>query len=255
MKKDRKYSRSNFWSGLLVIIIGFGLLAHTLGCISQSMLGVLFSWQMLIIVVGFFSLANRNITFGFFTILTGVFFILPKCKYRFPYLYEWVPENFIYDYWPILVILLGILILFKRNSKIYTQKNFTPPAMETPKDSGEETNASGVEMLHKEANFTHVKYTAVGGTFWGGYLDCNFGGMDIDLRKATLNAGTTTLTVGVAFGGINLYIPAHWNVYIDVDHTFGGINDKRISTETVIDMQRTLVIKGSCNFGGLTIYS
>ena len=53
-------------------------------------------------------------------------------------------------------------------------------------------------------------------------------------------------------GGVDLKVPAHWNILIEVSPIMGGVDDKRKLHE-VTDPDSTLVIKGFCLFGGLEI--
>ena len=51
------------------------------------------------------------------------------------------------------------------------------------------------------------------------------------------------------FGGSSMIVPQNWNVKTDVFALFGGINDRRKTTEK-IDSNKTLLIKGFVIFGG-----
>jgi hypothetical protein len=51
-------------------------------------------------------------------------------------------------------------------------------------------------------------------------------------------------------------VPAHWKIQTDEMVTiFGGLNDKRPLPSQPSPDQRTLVIKGTCVFGGIDIKS
>jgi len=52
------------------------------------------------------------------------------------------------------------------------------------------------------------------------------GGIDIDLRGATLDPGGAHIALKAFMGGIRLLVPATWKVYVDVDsdpHLYRGL--------------------------------
>jgi type II secretory pathway component PulF len=53
----------------------------------------------------------RQVFFGLFLILVGGFFIIPRFAEAFPYSFLWVNYRFIADYWSVLLIGVGILIV------------------------------------------------------------------------------------------------------------------------------------------------
>ena len=81
-----------------------------------------------------------------------------------------------------------------------------------------------------------------------------FRSVDIDLSQADI-AETAYLDVDVAFGGVKLIVPPHWDLKIDVTNIFAGVEDKRMYPQTSTDPSKVMVIKGSIIFGGLEIKS
>jgi predicted membrane protein len=91
--------------------------------------------------------------------------------------------------------------------------------------------------------------------FRGGKISCIFGGGEIDLTRASLAEGTSELEVACVFGGVSLIVPPDWNIIIDVTPVLGGFSDSRKFSGSVIDMSKTLVVKGAVVFGGGEIKS
>ncbi|KAA6310920.1 hypothetical protein EZS27_037862, partial [termite gut metagenome] len=98
-----------FFPGIILIVIGFLFFGRNVGWIDPSLFKVLFSWQMLLIVVGLCSFLYRHFIGGLALIALGTYFILPRLNVC----WAWDAQN----YWPLLIILIGIIILFKKPHK------------------------------------------------------------------------------------------------------------------------------------------
>ena len=81
-----------------------------------------------------------------------------------------------------------------------------------------------------------------------------FGGTEIDLSQADL-VEEAYINIEVAFGGIKLIVPPHWDVQMDVTNVFAGIEDKRMYPQITPDLSKILMIRGTILFGGLEIKS
>jgi predicted membrane protein len=56
------------------------------------------------------------------------------------------------------------------------------------------------------------------------------GGVQLDLREATLDPGGAELLLQAYFGGIQVLVPAGWRVVVESDATMGGV-DARVTDE------------------------
>ncbi|HZK62151.1 MAG TPA: LiaF domain-containing protein, partial [Anaerovoracaceae bacterium] len=87
--------------------------------------------------------------------------------------------------------------------------------------------------------------------FKGGKLSAVFGGIELDLTKATLAPGRSELDISCVFGGATIIVPDDWFVTIEVTPVLGGFNDSRkLRPGRTIDPSKQLVIKGAVVFGG-----
>ncbi|MBN1250935.1 MAG: hypothetical protein JXA16_02295, partial [Bacteroidales bacterium] len=120
-KKDKRLG-----VGLVFIFIGSVLIMSNIGIMPQILRHYIFSWQMLLIVIGIFNLVNnKNKTFGLILITVGVFFLLPQI-FGFPRLY-------IRMFWPAIFIIIGAYILLRKRHE--------------PEDFFNENNTSSDESL------------------------------------------------------------------------------------------------------------
>ncbi|MDE0709393.1 MAG: DUF5668 domain-containing protein, partial [bacterium] len=89
--------------------------------------------------------------------------------------------------------------------------------------------------------------------FSGGAVSAVFGSAKIDLVDAGLAISKPTVDVSAVFGGVLFVVPDDWVVDLRTTNVFGGVSDQR--TETSARTGPTLTITGTCLFGGITIES
>lgn len=274
MKQGRTNSHNNnLTAGLLILIVGSVLLLQRLGIFFP---GWIFSWPMLIIAIAMIILVKHQFRsgFGFFMLLFGTFFLL-KREFYFPFD---IGTYLI----PIGLILLGLYLMIFRKSYKDDQWNnwgnswgntskqksrdpfFTgnPEALKGGDTAGQEqgNKATGSfhsdrgDVLNSQAIFCGVRKRVLSKRFYGGKISTFFGGTEIDLSQADLGE-QAILDVDVAFGGIKLVVPPHWDLKIDVANVFAGIEDKRMYSQATPDPAKVLVIRGTVIFGGLEIRS
>ena len=110
------------------------------------------------------------------------------------------------------------------------------------------------DTINAQALFTGIQKRVLSKNFQGGKVSAIFGGTDIDFSQADLADGAI-INVEVAFGGVKLVVPPHWDLQINVTNIFAGIEDKRMYPQTPNDGTKVLRIYGSIIFGGLEIKS
>ncbi len=79
------------------------------------------------------------------------------------------------------------------------------------------------------------------------------GGIDIDLRDATLDPGGAQIALKAFMGGIRLLVPATWKVYVDVDSRAGGVEIKTSDPETLADDASRITVEAITRAGGILI--
>jgi predicted membrane protein len=86
--------------------------------------------------------------------------------------------------------------------------------------------------------------------FKGGKVTSILGYSEIDLTECKLDSNSVVIDILGIFGGSTLIVPKEWNVVVDVFSLFGGFSNKiRRTPETIVDMEKTLTIKGLVLFG------
>lgn len=230
-----KYSNSRqmrkYVLAVIVIFAGFLLLLSNSGFLPFPLEHIFFSWPMLLICIGIISLFGSESRMpGYILLIIGGFFLLPKIFL--------VTFNMTHVFWPLVLIAIGVLLLTKRSSRRPWRHMVSS---EKPIEEG---------YIREDNIFSHSKHRIIHQTFHGGYVNCVFGGAEIDLTQASLAEGVSELEVNTIFGGVNLIVPSDWKVQLKITSVFGGFSDKRVNIKENLDPSRTLVIKGSTIFGG-----
>jgi predicted membrane protein len=190
-------------------------------------------------------------------LLTGGCFILPKFGIE---ALSFLQGNG----WATFFIIAGIVILFhaifghrRHHAHIHHWRHFER------KFACEQHFRAQYERF-RENSHDYIKHNSVFGgsnekinsqNFKGGEVNCVFGSTEIDLSDAQLSEGVNTLEVSAVFGGVTLYIPAHWKVSLRQDAIFGQIEDHRPPATFDVDEKRMLIIIASSIFGGGEIKS
>lgn len=245
--RDGSHMRGYAWTGVLLLLIGIVLL------LKAALVPIpywMYSWPMLLIVIGFFI----GIRYGFRGI-SWLIFILVGGAFLADHIY---PDFELRRYtWPAVLIFLGLLFISRPrrrwNCDPDEKKN---PASGTPTDPviNPEENYSKEDFVNATSVFGGTKRNVISKNFKGGDLLSIFGGTELDLSKADLT-GTATLELITIFGGTKLIIPSNWTLKSQAAIIFGGIEDKRSVTPTADGIEKILLLKGTVMFGGVDIKS
>lgn len=217
--------------GLVLVILGIALVANQFDVIPFRFRDVLFSWQAFLILLGviFLSSRDKKVT-GYILIGIGGFFILPE--------FINVPDIYRNLFWPVFLIIIGIVILFGRGYFFEKRHNI----------SGDDINyLSDINIFGGHDRFVTSE------NFKGGSIVSIFGGGKYDFRNTTLSKERNILEVITIFGGGKLVVPEDWDVKIEVLALFGGFSDKRRIPD--VNHDKLLIIKGVTIFGGGEIVS
>lgn len=220
--------QKNLLIGLILIMVGGVLLSKQFGLVNLSLPDYLFSWPMILIVVGLIQLTKKSD--GWILIAIGCMFLVPKI----------FPERHVdfWTLWPLIFIAIGLNLLFKKNGRC---ERILPNS----------TKETDFDILDDIAIFGGGEKIITSNNFKGGKTTAIFGGSIINLSNAQLAEGRNEIEVFTLFGGNTFLIPEDWNVKIHVAAIFGGFSDKRhISRNVVTESNKELHINGFVMFGG-----
>lgn len=243
--------RSRVAGGLLLIIIGGLFLYRELN--PGILPDWLFSWKMLLVVIGL-HIGISNGLRGFFWLWMIAGGLALAIGDTYPQLHLRTIG------WPVLVILIGISFLLrpKQRFRHYKHKHYHRRYQEAYRnkwmDEGEapQTHEDYIEVV---SVFGQIKKNSISKSFKGGDVVALFGGAKINLSQADIE-DTAYLELTAVFGGVQLVVPPHWKIKSDATAVFGGIDDKRQSSQDFSGgPEKTLVLQGTVFMGGIEIRS
>jgi len=234
--------------GLILVVIGILTLGFNFGWIDSPLKRVLFSWPMILVVIGTAKIIKRDYFTAAILYTIGFFFLMPRIIGAYPAYFPNFDGGFTHTFWPVLLIISGVLLIL---SKLYGApkewRHGHPRNCKSKNADDYYCKSSG--SFEKNAIFGGGEHIVLEPNFTGGEVNAVFGGLTLDLRHTTLAEGVSRLEVNAVFGGVTIIVPRDWFVETQMDAVFGGFEDKRLIKEP-INTQRKLLIKGACVFGG-----
>ena len=234
--------RENALGGIILLGIGGLLLAREVGAELPKWL---FTWPMILVVVGLFvGVKTQFRDFGWLILIgIGVFFLLDRMQ-EIP-----VREYLL----PAIVILAGIVILFGALFRKSPPKE-DPVVDEAGRPAPYIPGGTTEEVMEVVSVFGSAKRVVLSKNFKGGEVVSVFGSSEINLTNADFQ-GKLVLEIVQIFGGTKLVIPPHWEVQAKTAAVFGGIEDKRTLQQGTPNPEKVVILEGVTFFGGVTIAS
>lgn len=244
---------NRYLTGLVLILIGGALLVERMGVPVPYWL---FTWPMLLIVIGIYSGIKhsfRNCTW-IILIAIGSFFLVD----------DFIPDLRLQPlFWPVLIIGLGVLFIVKPRRKErgwgfdgddcrgrFRRRMGRNAAFQT---EWQDTVADSSDYINIQSIFSGVKRNVLSKNFKGGSITCVFGGVELDLTQADIT-DKVVIRMEEVFGGIKMIIPADWIVQNELDGIFHGVEDKRSYRSNVApNPNKVLILRGSAVFAGIEI--
>lgn len=237
MDRPRRHARaSQLFYGLLIAVIGIVFLLDNLEIVEAH--EVFRFWPVIIIVFGLFRIAGavspRGKLLGLFFIAVGILFLLDRL---------YIINVDFWDWWPLILVFVGINILMKRAR---------PIAVPLQEISSDQPPTGDPDAIVDMTGFlSGNKRVCVSQEFRGGDLTAVLGGCELDLRKASIKNSPAVITIFAVLGGISIRVPQDWTVSLQGTPFLGGIDDK---THPVPGAEeKLLIIKGEVIMGGADI--
>ena len=236
-------------AGLLLVGAGSVLLLKKMGFFFP---GWLFTWPMILILVGIYTGVKNNFRNNSWLILIsiGAFFlanhIIPELRLQ-PY------------FWPIAIIVAGLFFILRPSSFGNVNKvdsgdtKWSDTGGGTATFSNSPVVVDSSDFIRLRSIFSGVNRNVLSKNFQGAVITTVFGGAELDLSQADIT-GPIVIKIEVVFGGVKLIVPSHWAIQNEIDGVFHGVDDKRkFNLVPDINSTRVVVLRGSAVFGGVEI--
>ncbi|WP_315818078.1 LiaF transmembrane domain-containing protein [Paraflavitalea speifideaquila] len=242
-KPSRRRKSNNTLAGLLILVAGSVLLIRQVE--ADLVPRWLFTWPMILVVVGFFvGIQTRFRDFGWLILIgIGAFFLADNV---FP---DYDAGRFII---PVVVCGVGLTLMLSPGKK-RRHKNKDHEKALYYKDADEEPSTGKTDTIEVVSIFGNVKKNVYSKDFKGGEVVSVFGGAEVNLSQADFK-GPITLEIVQVFGGTKLIVPPHWVIRSEAVAIFGGIEDKR-PPQSITSPDKVLIIQGTALFAGIEIKS
>ncbi len=226
---NTKNRNSRHVLGLILIVLGLVIMSINLNWIPAHFAPWIWSWEMLLIVIGIILFATRpNKGPGIILVLIGGFFMALDYFDDVFYLHK--------VFWPSLIILVGLMFIFRNKRGAFANVDEV---------------FSEQDFIDEVAVFGGGQKIITSRNFKGGKITTIFGGSNLDLTQARLANGISVIDVVALFGGAKIMVPRDWDIHLEVTAIFGGFSDKRIVDPHIMhNPAKKLVIKGVAIFGG-----
>lgn len=254
---QKSHKRGKMAAGIIVVIYGILFLLKELDVWLPSWT---FSIGPIIMSVGLIVLIKHKFkaVFGYILLLVGKLLLLKELK---------VIDIDINLLWPILVILFGLMILFrskrksrfghhhhhgghhwKKHERWEKQRAFFEAAADLD-------NIAQDDFIDAVSIFGGVQKRVISKTFRGADIVTIFGGNELNLSQADFNE-QIVMDITNIFGGTTLTIPNNWELKSEIMTIFGSLEDKRPQQpENAEQPPKVIILRGTCMFGGIEINS
>lgn len=223
--------------GIIVVFLGVIFTLGNVGIIDSE--DYLQYWPSLIIIYGVVKLFERHSTstrlWASVWIVVGAALLLNNLDIT--YIRIW-------DYWPLLLVLMGIGMMrgaFSRHRLGTSIEGSTSPEGSKERDDSDSV-ISGTAILGG------YKCTNNSQDFRGGDLTAIMGGVELDLRDASIKGSEAVLDIFAFWGGVKIRIPEDWTVSLQAMPILGGFEDKTRPPRS--GAGKRLVLKGFAIMGG-----
>lgn len=229
MNRDKIHRRVLL--GVFILIIGVLSLLDNLHLFDTR--DVLHFWPMVFVAFGALKLLQTRSGSGYLVgggmMLAGVLITLQDLGLLTIRWREW---------WPVVLILAGLVVIFK--DRLGQEFN----------SHQDLTALDGHSRMDLVAVMSGNKLKIDAQDFRGGEITAVMGGVDLDLRRASLAGDEATIQLFAMWGGIEIKVPADWTVVVRGVPILGGIEDKTVPP---LDAKKRLFISGYVLMGGVEI--
>ncbi len=149
--------------------------------------------------------------------------------------------------WPVLATALlgsiGLSLIFQRHHKPHHYEEYLKDVIINDPDSGD---ISCFAHMGSTVKYINTK------EFEKGIVDCSFGAATVYFDNAEIKDNSAVLQINCSFGGVELYLPKHWQIEQRIYAFIGGVDEK--GRKDQVSNGPTLILTGRIKFAGITIY-
>jgi predicted membrane protein len=255
---QKSHRRGKMAAGFMIVLFGVLYLLNEMN--NDWIAPEVFTAGPIVGAIGIIVLVKHKFKsfFGYALMLVGSLLLWHEAK----------PDSFnINLLWPILVILFGLLLLFRSKSgwrhRHHHHHHHHHGGHRWKKEHWEKyaegaadlDNIAQDDFIDAVSIFGGVQKNVVSKNFRGADIVTIFGGNELNLSQADFNE-QIVMDITNIFGGTTLTIPNNWALKSEIMTIFGSLEDKRpLQPKDVDQPQKLVILRGTCMFGGIEINS
>lgn len=220
-----------FTTGTIIVLVGLLLLLATTETIEFTSI-----WELvplIFVLLGVWALVRSE-----FRNLVGPVMVIAIAGAYFARNLGLISDGAIGTWWPLFVILFGLLVLFNRSRRRQRYRL---------------EGVHGASEVSTVAVFGSDERRIVSDQFGGAELVTIFGDTLLDLREADVASPPAVVESMTVFGDAEIRVPSEWDVRLETLNIFGSTRDRRPAAEERDGAEPTLVVTGVSLFADITI--
>lgn len=202
----------------------------------------LFSWPMILVVIGLFI----GIGDGFKNPVSYILIALGGLFLLEPYIN--LPRRLLEFLWPIVFITVGVVILINYlKNRNRPDDYFKKKVVEGTAAADQNSDFLQISTVMSETNrLVHAQ------NFTGGQITTVMGSTKIHLGSAKFNGQAVIQTTNI-MGELKIVVPADCEVVVETSTIMGSVNDKRAHRPAGSTAQKQLLVTGTVLMGEIKI--
>lgn len=226
--------------GSLLIILGLLFILDNYNVLDYDISYYVFRWESFLIFIGIvLVVSDSNSSTGVVLIAIAVFF-LSMDSFNFAF------SEFIYAYWPILVILFGFYILYQRSEDKKQEEK------DVLKIVAENTTDNDSTLLKRTTIFSDESISITSDKFSLSNCFLLFSSLKFFFNSKQTNK-SILLNNTLILSELELIIPSNWKVIDKSVNILGELKDYRRNIEPSSEKNITVIIKGAIILGSIKI--
>jgi hypothetical protein len=144
---------------------------------------------------------------------------------------------------------IGLNILLPRGRRSCNQSNDSCGSKDQRREVPTESNNDNNPYIN--VNFNAVSRSLTADSLETVRLSCNFGALEVFFNQVELSPNGANAFINCSFGGIQLFIPRHWQVIDKMSCTLAGVDLKSFAAPA--ENAPRLTLNGSVSLGGVEV--
>ncbi|MFM1947623.1 MAG: hypothetical protein RL207_1906 [Bacteroidota bacterium] len=147
---------------------------------------------------------------------------------------------------PLILVVLGITLIFNP-IRGWRKRNSTNDSIGQNKDKYSIDNGVSIQVF-----MGGVQKTITSNEFHGGTINCFMGGVEVFFTNSTFQE-CPIIEISNTMGGVELYLPANWEIKNNLSVYLGGVKDNRNKSKIESTSKKYIQLKGTIIMGGVEI--